>query len=93
MHPTRHPPYGPDPPDDLDARVTTQPNVLSLDADFNLGMPLAKVDVFLFFVVFSNHPEPHVPKPPHGGRPGSGREDIRLDRAGTHSIVTLLHVL
>lgn len=35
MHPTRHPPYGTDPPDDLDARVTTQPNVLSLDADFN----------------------------------------------------------
>ena len=57
MHPTRHHPYGPDPPDDLDARVTTQPNVLSLDADFSLGMPLAKVDgPFFFFVVFSNHP-------------------------------------
>ena len=61
VHPTRHPPYGPDPPDDLDARVTTQPNVLSLDADFSnldLGMPVAKVDDLSFFVVFSNHPLP-----------------------------------
>ena len=70
VHPTRHHPYGPDPPDDLDARVTTQPNVLSLDADFSLGMPLAKVDgPFFFFVVFSNHPCPAASRRQNGQRP------------------------